>query len=88
MTQVDSVGFTEVTPPVFQQTSTPRTTYEPDDYDDPSDVAFFAMEYSDSGDTTNDLDAIDVNLAADAADARRAADARTPTPGSRPRRSR
>ena len=58
----DFVVFNQVTPPVFNQTAPNPTTYEPDDDDDPSDVDFITMSYSDSGDTTNDLVPIDVNL--------------------------
>jgi Zn-dependent M28 family amino/carboxypeptidase len=58
----DFVVFTEVTPPVFQQTAPTPTTYEaPGDGDD-SDEEFASMSYSDSGDATAALEAVDVNL--------------------------
>ena len=61
----DFVLFRETTPPVFQKTApAPEETYEPDDDDDPSDVDFYTMSYSAAGETTDDLQAVDVNLAA------------------------
>ena len=57
----DFVVFTETATPQFNQITPVATTYEPDD-DDDSDLDFLTMSYSDFGETTNDLDAIDVNL--------------------------